>query len=135
MNSLKEVHNLIYDESGFDSGLIRWYNQLIDKSYDDLNVVDVSKMIRQDVLKDIAAKRSIDLFFEDPYNGEYDDGGLLNMLASLNIEQINDVDFSKLKILLRDLNQSYSEFEWSAEETKTQFKENIRVLLDKLENM
>ena len=45
MKSLKELYNLSYDESGFESGLIRWYNKVINKSVDELKITDVAKMI------------------------------------------------------------------------------------------
>jgi len=35
MKSLKELYNLSYDESGFESGLIQWYNNVIDKNVDE----------------------------------------------------------------------------------------------------
>jgi len=97
MSSLRKIHNLSYDTSGFNSGLVNWYNQLIDKSHDGLSIADVCKMIRQDILKDIAVQKAIDLFLNDPYDGEYDDGGLLNVLASLDMENSSTAILAKLK--------------------------------------
>ena len=62
MKTLKEIYDLAYDSSVFRSSLIEWYDQLIDKAYTELDVIDVSKMIRQDILKDIAIKKAIELF-------------------------------------------------------------------------
>ena len=91
MKPLKEIYDLTYDSSGFNSGLINWYNKLIDKTYDQLTVTDVSRMIRQDVLKTVAIKRAIELFLNNPYEGEYSDGELLNVLTSLNTNLINSI--------------------------------------------
>jgi len=132
MNSLKKTYGLFYDRSGFSSGLVNWYNQLIDKSYNDLNVADVCKMIRQDILKDIATHKAIDLFLSNPYDGEYDDGGLLNVLVSLDIRNSNAVIVGKLKTMLSDVRQKYTDFEWSDEETKIKYINNVEKMLENL---
>ncbi|NEY83225.1 hypothetical protein G4D64_17615, partial [Bacillus sp. 3H-10] len=66
MKTLKELYNLSYDESNFGSGLIKWYNFLLDKKIGELTVTDISKMIRQDILKNLALEKSIDLFILNP---------------------------------------------------------------------
>jgi len=54
-------------------------------------------MIRQKFLLDIAIKKTIELFLCDPYNGEYQDGGLLSLLITLDISQINNDKLKELK--------------------------------------
>jgi len=132
MSSLKELHNLSYDTSGFNSGLINWYNQLIDKTYNDLSVSDVCKMIRQDILKDIAIQKAVDLFICDPYCGEYYDGGLLDVLVSLDMKLINIVTLEKLKTVLKTVYRTYAGFEWPDEDTKIQYMKNVEIMLKSL---
>ncbi|MCL1990094.1 MAG: contact-dependent growth inhibition system immunity protein [Defluviitaleaceae bacterium] len=129
--SLKETYNLSYDLSGFNSGLINWYNRLIDKQYEMLNIEDVAKMIRQDVLKEVAIKRAIDLFFVDPYDGEYEDGGLLNLLVSLEFNKIDESILQKLNHQLEVLQTAYLEFEWEEEELKEKYRKNMDEMLKK----
>ncbi len=52
-NSLRNAYRLDYDRSGFTSGLINWYNVLVDKTTNELNVIDVTKMLRQDILDSV----------------------------------------------------------------------------------
>jgi len=132
MNTLKIEYNLPYDTSGFNSGLIHWYNQLIDKSYDELDVADVCKMIRQDILKDIAIQKAIVLFMNDPYAGEYDDGGLLGVLNTLDIKQLSLPIQKALGELLKELRQDYINFEWQNEKTEINYVKNIDLVLGKL---
>jgi len=132
MNSLKIEYNLPYDTSGLNSGLIRWYNQLIEKSYDELDVADVCKMIRQDILKDVAIQKAIDLFFNDPYAGEYDDGGLLGVLNTLDIKQLSLPVQKALGELLKELRQDFYNFEWQNEKTEINYAKNIELMLGKL---
>jgi len=133
MKSLKIIYNLSYDTSGFDSGLINWYNKLIDKSYEELVSADVCKMIRQGILNDVATQRAVDLFFEDPYDGEHNDGELLGLLVSLNFNQICRSDIIKLTELLRHLKQDYTRFEWLDEESQAKYGEDIDKILQKKE--
>jgi len=104
---LKEMYHLSYDSSGFESGLVNWYNRLIDKTITELNVKDVSKMIRQDILREVAVKKAIDLFLNDPYDGEYEDGDLLNLLVSLELNEIHEIAIEKLKHQLKSLQLTY----------------------------
>ena len=110
MNTLKQLHDLSYDISGLNSGLITWYNQLIDKSYDDLNTADVCRMIRQDILKDIAIQKAVDLFLIDPYNGEYCDGELLNVLISVDLKLVSKNTIQRLKATLNIVRNEYTDF-------------------------
>ena len=132
MKTLKEMYNLSYDSSGFNSGLIDWYNQMIDKTYGDLTVADVCKMIRQNILKDIAIKKAIEFFLNDPYDGEYSDGGLLEALTSLDIYSLNVLNVDQLKTTLNHVRHDYVNFEWSDEEIKNQYTENIERMLKNL---
>lgn len=132
MKTLKELYNLSYDKSGFNSSLINWYNQLIDKFYNQLDVIDVCKMIRQDILKEVAIKRMIDLFLEDPYAGEFSDGGLLNMIIELKIKKNEFPRLDELKAMLNKLKIAYDKFDWIDQESKQLFVENLKLLDEKL---
>ncbi|QPN37407.1 hypothetical protein I5080_19245 [Salmonella enterica] len=47
--TIKNTYNLSYGDLKVNSGLIKWYNRLLDKTADELDEIDVSKMIRQDI--------------------------------------------------------------------------------------
>ena len=128
MKSLKELYNLSYDESGFESGLIRWYNKVINKSVDELKITDVAKMIRQNILLDIAIKQAIELFFLAPYNGEYQNGDILSLLVTLDLSQIDNDKLKKLKIFIQELKNKYAYFDWENEKSKDKYAEELDVL-------
>lgn len=131
--SLKEVYNLSYDTSEFKSGLINWYNELIDKTYESLNIEDVNKMIRQDILKKVAMEKAIDLFLDNPFDGEYEDGDLLNLLLTLDFKNIDQLKVKNLKQLLKELDSVDTDFDWEQETLKSKYKKNVNKLLQKLE--
>jgi len=122
------MYGLVYDNSGYDSSLIRWYNILIDKSYEQLDAIDVSKMIRQDILIEVARKKIVDLFMDDPFCGESYDGGLLEVIVSQEIvSKLNREHLHKLQAFLKSFKvECFSE--WLDEETKTQYLNNLDIL-------
>jgi len=135
MKPLKEIYNLSNDLSGLDYGLIHWYNELIDKSYDNLTTADACKMIRQNVLKNIAIKKVIELFLKDPYDGEFFDGGLLDVLNSLDISSLGMLYIEKIKTVLRVIQQEYIDFDWFDDEAKNKYAKNIDLMITKIESM
>jgi len=132
MNSLKTQYNLPYDTSGFNSGLINWYNRLINKSYDELDVIDVCKMIRQDVLKDVAINKAIEIFLKDPYAGEYNDGELLSVFISLDMKLMDTSSQRELQNILENIQKNQFDFEWDNEKAKANYVENTDIMLNKL---
>ncbi|MFA0814265.1 MAG: contact-dependent growth inhibition system immunity protein [Anaerofustis sp.] len=130
MNTLKEIYHLQYDESGFGSNLVNWYNQLLDKTYEDLTLSDVTRMIRQNIIKDVAIEKAIELFIEYPYAGEYKDGGLLDVLAHLDLSNIKLRKDFKEQIIKQE--QKYTHFDWENEEEKDTFAKNLKKMIASL---
>jgi len=124
--TIKQMYNLDYDNSGVNSGLIKWYNQLLDKSVDELTEVDISKMIRQEILKELAIDKAIEVFQENPIAGEMYDGDILDMLNSLaKKQQLSLSQLEKIKKITNDLREQSLEHEWGDEEEKKVFIENL----------
>lgn len=119
-----------YDDSGFNSGLIIWYNKLIDKNYEEINTEDVLRMIRQNILRGVAKRRIIDLFINNPYDGYVYNGELLNIIVENNIVFDN---MDELKRIIVDLEKSYLDYEWDDSDEKNLFIKNINKLKAKCE--
>lgn len=75
--------------------LQKWYNQLIDKSIDEITVEDILKMMRQKQFIDLALSRAINYLKENVFAGELYDGEIL--------EKISEIDNSFLKFYVYDL--------------------------------
>ncbi|WP_312448583.1 contact-dependent growth inhibition system immunity protein [Lacrimispora sp.] len=128
-NTLKDIYHLDYDKSNFNSGLISWYNNLIDKTVDELNVVDVSKMARQNILKEVAIARAIEIFLHDPFDGEMQDGDLLSLIISHGSEvSKNGNKREELIKVVNDLESNNYDFDCSDESIKNSYKHNIKIL-------
>lgn len=81
--TLKKIYYLEYDSSAFRSGLINWYNSLLDKSPDDLDENDIAKMLRQDILPALAVQKAIEMIGINLMVGYLYDGELLLALSNL----------------------------------------------------
>ncbi|MCL2655159.1 MAG: contact-dependent growth inhibition system immunity protein [Coriobacteriia bacterium] len=127
-DSLRNVYKLEYDESGIGSGLIVWYNRLIDKTIEELDVVDVSKMMRQNILKTEAVNRAIELFLINPYDGEMQDGDLLASLIAVGFPLLSKADrFQDMVKRVKQLESTYGEFEWANIAAEEAFEQSIIV--------
>ena len=135
MKSLRELYNLSVDESGFNSGLVQWYNNVINKSVDELTIADISKMIRQNILADIAVKRAIEIFFLEPYDGEYQDGGLLSFLLTLDMTQIGKGKLNELNAFLRNVKADYTNFDWESKKAEEQYRKEIEEMETKISKL
>lgn len=132
MNTLKELYNLKPDNSGLSTGLINWYNQVINKTYEELDVTDVSKMYRQEIALEIVVNKAIDLILINPYDGEYTDGGLLELITRFELSMIENSKLLKLTALLERLNSEYQSFDWCCDEDMSNFKTNLEILMNRI---
>lgn len=53
-----------------DDPLVIWYNQVINKTMDELTVTDVARCIRQNLFLELAYKMLIVYLLHDPYEGD-----------------------------------------------------------------
>ena len=127
--TLKEMYNLQYDTSGHNYGLIIWYNELLDKTYDDLIALDVYRMFTQDVIKNLAISKAIEMLLINPYDGYFYDGEFLALLVSSASSIKKETNLSELKRTLQHVKQEYETFEWLDEESKRQYAINLDKML------
>lgn len=126
--TIQEIYGIPKDNSDFNSSLVKWYNKMINKKYLELDVVDVSKMIRQGILKNVAFQRAIELFITNPYDGEMYDGDLLNTIANYDEFVIRHEQKLKLLEVIEMIKNDFNNFEWNDDKTKKQFIENLLIL-------
>ena len=124
--TIKQIYNLEYDDSEFNSGLIKWYNRLLDKTIIELDEIDVSKMIRQKILKDLAIGRAIEIFEENPVVGEMYEGDVLELL-NLLIEngEVTTEQLLKIVTIVNCLKNKPLDYEWGDNEAKNLFMKNL----------
>ncbi|WJM08325.1 contact-dependent growth inhibition system immunity protein [Paenibacillus sp. PK1-4R] len=113
-----------------DAPLDQWYDKLLHKSVDELDLEDVSRMLGQHVFIDLGIEKAIEILSEDPLAGEMYDGHLLKLLCS--IETNNFRDLLQLKKLLQTIKSNLSQFEWADEEDQEEYAELLERFLKKV---
>lgn len=68
-----------HDISG-ESALDRWFQQLIQKRVSELTILDISRMLRQNIFLDIAIPMARQWLNNDPNAGEMYEGQLAELL-------------------------------------------------------
>lgn len=130
--TLKELYQLEYDVSeGELYSLQEWYNELIDKTVDDLTIFDALRMLRQNVCMDVAMLKTIEFLLQDVFAGEVYDGQVLETLLRVEVAVL----MSYADILQRIVAEAQArseEHEWSYEGEKEEFLEVLAQLRNKI---
>ncbi len=110
-NTLKKVYNLEYDPSEFS--LPKWYNELIDKTYLEINILDNCRMLTQEILVNVAIDKAIDLLYENPFEGYFGDGQLLELLLKQDIEELKlSGKYNLIKEIILKAECEFFDYEW-----------------------
>ncbi|MCR6096145.1 hypothetical protein HXA31_07935 [Salipaludibacillus agaradhaerens] len=82
-----------------NSPLDEWYNTLINKDVNEIDVFDLCKMIRQNILIDLAVNKATEVLRTNPLEGDVYDGQLIKLLYSIDYKEIKEHTNSLQKIL------------------------------------
>lgn len=104
--------------------LQKWYNQLIDKTIQEITPGDVSRMLRQKLFPDLAMTRAIDFLREDPFAGELYEGEMLAAIARME-NSLLAVYAEELKVVLKAASERIAAYEWSYDGEEDEFKEIV----------
>ena len=82
-----------------ECSLDKWFSKMVNKTTDKLDILDISRMIRQDIYVDIALPIALKMIQDDPFNGEMYNGQLLELVErylTKSPEYLKDFDFNSL---------------------------------------
>lgn len=134
---LKELYDCQYIISDEDLyPLQKWYNKLIDKSINEINIADVLRMLRQKVFTKLAMLKAIEflrknIFVGELYDGELYDGELLQKISELDTIFLASYA-SDLKSILKDYIEKCKLHTWAYEGEEEEFKDIVKSILVKL---
>jgi hypothetical protein len=132
MKTLKELYNLSYEDSVLQTSLILWFNQLIDKTYEELDATDVSKMYRQKLLINLAMKKAIELFFINPFDGEFFEGELLGLINTFDLTMFTYEQLLSLEKKIKSIDLDKINIDWITEDEMMSYKSNMEELEKKI---
>ena len=133
-SSKEKISNILKvksEEINIKCELDKWYISILNKTIEELNVNDVYRMLRQDILIEIAVDKAIKILEENPLEGEMYDGQLLELLYSLHINKYKEY-IPKVKDLLIKINSNISSFEWMCDDDFKEYLDVMKRYLEKL---
>ncbi len=119
--TLKELYQLDYIVSEEELySLQEWYNELIDKTVEELTVFDALRMLRQKVCIDVAMLKTIEFLLQDVFAGDAYDGQALETLLRMDgviLRPYADI----LQRIVAEAQARSEEHEWSYEGEEEEF--------------
>lgn len=111
-----------------------WYIKLIDKSYDDLTLFDVTRMWTQKVYLELAVEKAKEFLSENSLCGEYYEGNLIERLSKTDVKYLeSDRDF--YYDIISKATWESDNYDWIDMEDKKEFEKTIynsKIRIDKL---
>ena len=120
----------IYGEGeleGAEYSLVKWHNDIINKTPDELTTADVARMLRQGEYMDIAMDKAIAMLKADPYAGELYTGELIASLLEVDKGILYDRK-TELDMIISEAKKDLNSVPWGYPEEKDEYRE----LIDKL---
>ncbi|MEX3620632.1 contact-dependent growth inhibition system immunity protein [Paenibacillus glucanolyticus] len=130
--TIKEIYSLNQNnqEAETEYALDKWYARLINKTADEIDLEDVSRMLSQNVFIDLGIEKAMEILSEDPIAGVFYDGQLLELLSAVDLDNVKDL--FQLKLLLQKINNNLSNLDWSSEEDQIEYNELLTNFLNKI---
>lgn len=124
--TLKDLYDCDYivsDEELYP--LQKWYNRLLNKTITEIDVCDVSRMIRQKEFMDIAIAKATNLLKDNLFSGELYEGEILEKLFDLDIASLEPY-CAELKVILSHALDESRKHEWLCQEEQDDFEKTIK---------
>lgn len=126
---IKDIYNIsfnIEDVSNEDMCPMHdWYNNLINKTINQLDLFDVTRMIIQKILLDLAVSKSIGFIEKNPFCGQRYEGELLELLFKLDMTYLNDYKDILSKIISQAFVENKS-YDWLCEDERVEFSDLLK---------
>lgn len=129
---IKEIYNCISITSNEELyPLQKWYNQLIEKTIDEITIADVLKMIRQKEFTNLAMSKAISFLQEDVFAGESYEGELLEKVSEMDSSFLISYADDLKNIINNALVKSETR-DWTYDGEEEEFKDMIDALSTKV---
>ena len=133
---IKDIFNCVYATAEAEQQLYilpKWYNQVIDKRYNELIISDVTRMIRQRLFIELAVSKSINLLTNNPFCGDLYEGELLEALYKLDMFYLLAY-LTELCNILSEASLENKIYDWLIEDERIEFDEVINLFKKKLKS-
>lgn len=120
----------IYEDSELDNAeysLVKWHNEVINRTVGELTHADVARMLRQGMYIDVAMDKAIEMLKEDPYAGELYTGELLASLLEVN-KEILKIRRQELDMIISEAKRDLNSVPWGYPEEKDEYVDLLKQL-------
>lgn len=133
---IKDIYNISFDLADISKedrcSMHDWYNNLIDKTFNQLDLFDVTRMLIQKMFLELAALKAISFIKENPFCGQRYESELLELLCKLDGCYLKKYTV-ELEEILRDALIKNKEYDWLCEDERKEFSDLICSFLKKLQ--
>lgn len=123
--TIAELKNIDITSLNNYYGLEKWYINMIGKKISELNLRDISTMIRQDLYVDISLPIAWRILCKSPFEGEMWEGQLLELLVRYFAEHKTALDSIECNAFLENIDEKTEKYEWDSVEKKKKYKEYV----------
>ena len=123
------IKNIDIEELELNSPLDKWFISLVNKQIEELSVLDISRMLRQEIFLDIAMPVTFERLLENPFEGEMYEGQLLELYIRCLSKYLVYEEREKYIYLCTIASKNIDLYDWADEYSKQAYKK----ILNKLE--
>jgi hypothetical protein len=108
-----------------------WYNNLIEKTVDEITIFDILRMLRQKVFIELAMNKALEYLRQDVFIGEQYDGQMIEEISKMNTDFLK-LYVEDLIIILNGALEKSKLHEWSYNGEKEEFDSIVNELMNRL---
>ncbi|SDZ68861.1 hypothetical protein SAMN05421736_1417 [Evansella caseinilytica] len=131
MKTIREIYQISESKSQSNYALDIWYNDVLNKSVSELGIVDLCRMIKQNVFIELAISKALELLKLNPLEGDVYDGQLLELLFKVDKDKIRGYEES-LKEILMNAKENVDIDNFMCKEEYDEFKDLVEKFLTKV---
>ncbi len=121
---IKELYDDVSEIQGEPlAPLELWYNEMINKRIDELSILDISCMLRQNELMPLAVSKAMERLIKNPLDGEMYDGNLLYQVVDAIKRHGASVDKQTAEEFIKIANARKETYDWEFAEWKAEYDE------------
>jgi CDI immunity proteins len=133
--TLAEMKKIDPEALGSHYGLEIWHRSVLAKRLSELDLRDLSTMLRQDLYADIALPIAWEILLRSPFEGEMWDGQLLETVVDyLTQHPIACRSIQGCKEFIEKLGTRLEEYEWDYENGPSNYQQAVNRLNDLLDS-
>ncbi|WP_342560578.1 contact-dependent growth inhibition system immunity protein [Psychrobacillus sp. FSL W7-1457] len=128
---IRDIYQLPQGKVQENYALDEWYNTLINKDITELDINDLCRMIKQNIFIELAIDKAIGFLKHNPLEGDVYDGQLLEVLFSVDMENIAEQK-EPLKEVLLDVKENVGIDNFMSDVDFNEYKDLVEKFLTKI---